>query len=198
MGAVTAVGQQLLSGIATGLGLPAGYFRTHYTADPTVLLRIFNYPAGGRAEELGVGEHTDYGFLTLLWQDETGGLEIRHRDRWLRVPPVPASFVCNMGDMLERLTSGRYVSALHRARNTARQNRLSMPLFLDPGFDAVLTAVPSVVSPAGHNFARARQRWDGLDLTTLQGTYGDYLVAKVSRVFPELCRAHLGEGGSRG
>jgi hypothetical protein len=67
-----------------------------------------------------------------------------------------------------------------------------MPLFLDPGFDAVLEPVqlPRDGAPTP-NVLRARDRWDGLDLTTLQGTYGDYLVAKVSKVFPALKKAHL-------
>ncbi len=187
--AVTAVGQLLLSGIAVGLGLESDYFLQRYTRDPTVLFRIFNYPpatAGAGGDELGVGEHTDYGFLTLLLQDEVGGLEIWHRDRWLAAPPVPDSFVCNVGDMLERLTAGRYVSALHRVRNLSRKDRISMPLFLDPSFDAVLAPikVPNQDPPAvGRNL---RARWDGTDLATVSGTYGDYLLSKVSKVFPQL------------
>lgn len=193
MDAVTAVGQRLLSGIAAGLGLSHQYFLEHYTRDPTVLFRIFSYPPGGDNGELGVGEHTDYGFLTLLWQDETGGLEVWHQDGWLQVPPVPGSLVCNVGDMLERLTGGRYVSALHRARNASQQDRISMPLFLDPRFDAVLEPVVTDSSPAStcSNVQRARARWDGLDLTTLQGTYGDYLMTKVGKVFPDLKRQYL-------
>jgi isopenicillin N synthase-like dioxygenase len=104
---VTALGQQLLSAIAQGLGPGSEYFIEHYTRDPTVLFRIFNYPLATNTDPAGVGEHTDYGFLTLLRQDEVGGLEIWNRDRWLPAPPVRDSFVCNVGDMLERLTSGR-------------------------------------------------------------------------------------------
>jgi isopenicillin N synthase-like dioxygenase len=192
--AATEVGQQLLSGIAEGLGLPREYFLEHYTRDPTVLFRIFNYPPAPGKDQLGAGEHTDYGLLTLLWQDEIGGLEVWHPDGWLTVAPVPGSLVCNIGDMLERLTAGRYVSALHRVRNVSLEPRISMPLFLDPGFDAVLEPIVRADSPAApfaRNVERARERWDGLDLATLQGTYGDYLTAKVSRVFPELGRLHL-------
>lgn len=190
MDAVTAVGQLLLSGIAVGLGLESDYFLERYTRDPTVLFRIFNYPpvtAGGSGDELGVGEHTDYGLLTLLRQDTVGGLEIWHQDHWLAAPPMPDSFVCNVGDMLERLTAGRYVSALHRVHNLSTQDRISMPLFLDPSFDAVLapikvtTQVPSIVSRN-----RRARRWDGTDPATISGTYGDYLLSKVSKVFPQL------------
>ena len=184
---VTALGQTLLSGIAIGLGLRRDYFLERYTRDPTVLFRIFNYPPATESPDaLGVGEHTDYGLLTLLRQDEIGGLEIWHHDRWLSAPPVPDSFVCNVGDMLERLTAGRYVSALHRVRNVSTRDRIAMPLFLDPGFDAVLEPIelpPTQASITGRN---RRARWDGTDLATVSGTYGDYLLNKVSKVFPQL------------
>jgi len=196
---VTRVGQLLLSGIAAGLGLELDYFLQRYTHNPTVLFRIFNYPpATEREGELGVGEHTDYGLLTLLRQDEVGGLEIRHEDAWLPAPPVPDSFVCNVGDMLERLTAGRYVSALHRVRNFSTQDRISMPLFLDPGFDAVLAPITALVadSPAIRQHRRARL-WDGTDLATVSGTYGDYLLKKVSKVFPQLGAELLDSASSR-
>jgi len=189
---VTDLGQRLLAAIAQGLGLGRDYFLERYTRDPTVLFRIFNYPPAQATEDLGVGAHTDYGLLTLLRQDEVGGLEVRHRDRWLAAPPAPDSFVCNVGDMLERLTAGRYVSALHRVRNRSGRNRISMPLFLDPGFDSVLEPIfPAPAAPSRH-VGVGVQRWDGTDLATLSGTYGDYLLAKVSKVFPELGRHHLG------
>jgi isopenicillin N synthase-like dioxygenase len=187
---VTAVGQLLLRGIAVGLGLAPDYFQERYTHDPTVLFRIFNYPpstASADENELGVGEHTDYGLLTLLRQDEVAGLQIWHHDRWLPAPPVPDSFVCNVGDMLERLTAGRYVSALHRVRNASTQDRISMPLFLDPGFDAVLQPIEVLApDPTAAGRRRRGRRWDGTDLATVSGTYGDYLLNKVSKVFPQL------------
>jgi isopenicillin N synthase-like dioxygenase len=187
---VTALGQLLLRGIAVGLGLGPDYFLEHYTRDPTVLFRIFNYPpstAGAHDDELGVGEHTDYGLLTLLRQDEIAGLEIWHEDRWIPAPPVRDSFVCNVGDMLERLTAGRYVSALHRVRNVSARDRISMPLFLDPNFDAVLAPIEALTpDPSSSNRNRRERRWDNTDLATISGTYGDYLLNKVSKVFPQL------------
>jgi isopenicillin N synthase-like dioxygenase len=89
--AVTALGQRLLAAIAHGLGLSRDYFLERYTRDPTVLFRIFNYPPTDTAADFGVGAHTDYGLLTLLQQDEVGGLEVWYRDQWLSAPPVPDS-----------------------------------------------------------------------------------------------------------
>jgi isopenicillin N synthase-like dioxygenase len=187
---VTEVGQLLLRGIAVGLGMAPVYFRNRYTRDPTVLFQIFNYPPSAATDEdFGVGEHTDYGLLTLLLQDEVGGLEISHQGRWLPAPPVPDSLVCDVGDMLERLTAGRYLSALHRVRNASTQDRVSMPLFLDPSFDAELAPINPIAPLAPDSSAAGRQRvrrWDGTDLATIKGRYGDYLLSKVSKVFPQL------------
>ena len=91
----------------------------------------------------GVREHTDYGLLTILLQDDTGGLQVRSPTGWIDVPPDPDAFVCNIGDMLERMTAGRYRSTPHRVRNTTRRSRLSFPFFFDPGWDAVVRPVPA-------------------------------------------------------
>jgi isopenicillin N synthase-like dioxygenase len=80
MAAVTQLGHRLMEGIALSLGLPASYFAERYTADPLILFRLFNYPTQAVPEGLdvqwGVGEHTDYGLLTLLHQDHVGGLAV--------------------------------------------------------------------------------------------------------------------------
>jgi isopenicillin N synthase-like dioxygenase len=184
--ALTAVGQAILRGMALGLGLPGSWFTEHLTTDPLVLFRMFRYPpqpepVGG----WGVAEHTDYGLLTLLLQDEVGGLEVRTPEGWQAAPPVPGAFVCNLGDMLERLTGGRYRSTPHRVRNEGTTDRLSFPFFLDPGWDAEVLPLPlDVTGPAGP----APARWDHSDVTALPAgtTYGDYLMAKVGQVFPHL------------
>ena len=78
--ALTGLGQSVLAGVALSLGLPAGYFADGYTADPTVLFRIFSYPSSSPDfDGWGAGEHTDYGLLTLLAQDDRGGLQITPR-----------------------------------------------------------------------------------------------------------------------
>jgi isopenicillin N synthase-like dioxygenase len=185
MSALEAAGQQVLSLLAAGLRLDADYFQRHYTGDPTVLFRIFRYPPDDAAREgWGVGAHTDYGLLTLLQQDAVGGLQVLNRDRWLDVPPLAGSLVCNVGDMLERLTQGRYLSALHRAKNLTHRERLSMVLFLDPAFDAQLQPLPGVVPDS--DLPHTNVRWDRIDPHALQGTYGEYLLSKVSKVFPDL------------
>ena len=138
--AMTRLGHELMRGIALSLGLSETYFADRYTSDPLILFRIFNYPAQpSRPKEnksWGVGEHTDYGVLTILRQDSTGGLQVKSRSGWIDAPPLPGSFVCNIGDMLDRMTGGLYRSTPHRVRNPGGQDRLSFPFFFDPNFNA--------------------------------------------------------------
>jgi isopenicillin N synthase-like dioxygenase len=195
LAALTELGNLLTEGMALALGLEAGWFRTHLTGDPTVLFRIFHYPlaAGSGPDGLdgppwGVAEHTDYGLLTILRQDATGGLEVRTSAGWTPAPPIPGSFVCNLGDMLERMTGGLYRSTPHRVRSPEQSGRLSLAFFFDPSWDAEVAPLPldpPTTPPA------ADERWDGADIHALRGTYGDYLLAKVAKVFPELGRRVL-------
>jgi isopenicillin N synthase-like dioxygenase len=183
---VAALGQAVLGGIALGLGLQQDWFAQHLTADPTVLFRVFHYPPGDSAS-WGVGEHTDYGLITLLAQDHHGGLQVRSGDRWIDVPADPYVFVVNIGDMLERMTRGGYRSNPHRVRNLSGADRLSFPLFLDPSWDATVTPLPEAAF-AGVPDDPA-DRWDGQSVHAWDGVYGDYLTAKVARVFPQLAAA---------
>src|SRR3954453_765320 len=179
------VGHAVMRGIALGLGLPGGWFNEHVTTHPTLLFRIFRYPMDGPGN-WGVAEHTDYGLLTLLMQDDCGGLQVKGRDGWVDAPPLAESFVCNIGDMLERMTGGRYRSTPHRVLNTSGASRLSFPFFFDPAWDAEILPTPGAASAAS-------DRWDGADVPPFEGTYGEYLLAKVEKVFPILKERVLDE-----
>ncbi|MDJ0948547.1 MAG: 2-oxoglutarate and iron-dependent oxygenase domain-containing protein [Alphaproteobacteria bacterium] len=192
--AATRAGHALMEGVAMSLDLEADYFARHYTAEPTILFRIFHYPAAwagpeNPAEVWGVGEHTDYGLLTLLAQDRSGGLQVKTPSGWIDAPPLPGTLVCNIGDMLDRLTGGWFRSTPHRVRNDSGRDRLSFPLFFDPDFAAEIRPLPAQarIGPASAD----APRWDGADLQAFEGTYGDYLLGKVSKVFPELGRRVL-------
>jgi len=185
MDVMTGVGQTVLSGMALGLGLSPSWFSDHLTADPLILFRIFRYPGpvGADTGRWGVGEHTDYGLLTILGQDACGGLQVRTPQGWVEAPPRPGRMVCNLGDMLERLTGGRYRSTPHRVRNAGNADRLSFPFFLDPSWHATVDRLPIVERPVEDDAAR---RWDHMNVHGFQGTYGDYIVSKVGKVFPDL------------
>ena len=192
------------NGFATlGLGLEEDHFSAGSMADPLVLFRIFNYPPGPDAAEdgqpaWGVGEHTDYGVLTLLKQDEAGGLQVKSRAdgevRWIDAPPIPGSFVCNIGDMLDRMTRGVYRSTPHRVLNRSGRDRLSLPFFFDPGWNAEIRPLEAPALRTTTTAEDAHERWDQRSVHAFQGTYGDYLLGKVGKVFPELRSEVLSNG----
>ncbi len=185
--AQTQLGHTLMRGIAMSLGVEGTYFADRFTGDPLILFRIFNYPYVEQPKEAepqwGVGEHTDYGLLTMLKQDDCGGLEVKSEGGWISAPPIENSFVCNIGDMLDRMTRGLYRSTPHRVRNLATRDRLSFPFFFDPNFFSEVRPIEGI----SVDFKDDRnERWDKDSVHDWTGTYGDYLLKKVSKVFPEL------------
>ena len=109
------------------------------------------------------------------------------KSRWVPAPPLPNSFVCNIGDMLDRMTAGHYLSTPHRVRNLAGHNRLSFAFFFDPNFHAEVKPI-KIDEELRDN---KDERWDRASVHEFRGTYGDYLLNKVSKVFPQLQRQVL-------
>src|SRR5262245_32080372 len=187
MAAMTELGHALMRGVAISLAIDESYFAERYTGDPLILFRIFNYPAQPAATGWGVGEHTDYGLLTILKQDESGGLQVKSQSRWIQAHPIPGSFVSNHGAMQDRLTGGLYRSTPHRARNVRGRDRLSFPFFFDPNFNAEVEPLPlDTIAMDDRD-----ERWDRASVHEFRGTYGDYLLGKVAKVFPQLRREVL-------
>ncbi len=190
--AMETLGHALMKGIALSLGLNGEYFRKRYTNDPLMLFRIFHYPALNGPfskddldlQEWSVGEHTDYGILTILRQDTVAGLQVKSQSKWIDAPPIEGTFICNIGDMLDRMTGGLYRSTPHRVLNKSGVSRMSFPFFFDPNFDAEVKAINPDMPPMEDKF----ERWDQASVHEFSGTYGDYILKKVSKVFPELIR----------
>jgi len=154
--------------------------------------------ASTASECWGVGEHTDEGVLTLLAQDEIGGLQVKTPGGWIDAPPIPGALVVNTGDMLDRLTGGVCRSTPHRVLNARGRSRLSFPYFFDPGFDARITPLPGHAAPE-----RSLARRDGANAHAFEGTYGDYLLGRLGRAFLGLvgsvdagCRLRARRGSS--
>ena len=188
MAAMTRLGHLIMSGIALSLGLERTYFTDGLLSDPLTLFRIFHYPPTPGLPDgesaWGVGEHTDYGILTILKQDDVGGLQVKSKREWITAHPIPNTFVCNIGDMLDRMTGGFYRSTPHRVRNLNPVGRLTFRFFFDPGFDAEIHPIEFADRPAIAD--DAAERWDRASVHAFEGTYGEYLLAKVSKVFPGL------------
>ena len=92
----------------------------------------------------GVGEHTDYGYLTLLLQDNSGGLQVKLADgSWIDAPPIQGSLVVNLGDALEHNTGCLIKATPHRVKHTSNANRMSFPFFFDPSFSKRMESIVS-------------------------------------------------------
>ncbi|NIE73670.1 isopenicillin N synthase family oxygenase [Pantoea sp. Tr-811] len=143
--------RKLISAIALSLDLPPDYFEK-LQRKPITIHRLNYYPPQNgplSLGELGTGAHTDYGFLTILHQDNIGGLQVQNRDGdWVSAPPVDDTFVVNIGDLVQTLTNDRYPATFHRVINTTGKARYSIPFFIDMDYDAVVEPVPTCVSPS--------------------------------------------------
>lgn len=150
--ACTQLAERLMRDLARSLDLPPDYFDATMT-EPMVTLRLCRYPPhpeGAGKDVFGAGAHTDWGAITILAQDELGGLEVQAADgSWMAATPIPGSFVVNLGDMIPRWTNGRYRSNIHRVinANASGRDRYSIPFFYSPNYHARIEAVPGTVAP---------------------------------------------------
>ena len=118
---------------------------------PTIWLRLLHYPPISRnspSDLYGSAPHTDFGCLTILAQDEIGGLQVQTREgEWIDVPKLEGSFVVNVGDMLSRYTNGLLRSTPHRVINKSGKERFSCPFFFDPHTNAVVQPLKGTGKP---------------------------------------------------
>ncbi|TSD90571.1 isopenicillin N synthase family oxygenase [Mycobacterium sp. KBS0706] len=169
MRAMSALGRDMAVAIAEALDLPPTYFLPHFDR-PTLFLRLLHYPEQRREEGLfGSAPHTDYGFITLLAQDSVGGLEVRNRaGEWIPAPPIPNTFVMNVGDILARWSNDRFASTPHRVLNLSGRERYSQPFFYDPSMDSVVDCPAALLAP-GEAPRQPPVR------------YGDYLLDRLNK-----------------
>ncbi|MGE0800904.1 MAG: isopenicillin N synthase family dioxygenase [Lautropia sp.] len=147
--AVFELGQRLLGAFALSLGLHRDFFRDMYRY-PLVRTRMLYYPPQTESPDdgqFGAGAHTDYGTITLLWQDDVGGLQVRNRNgEWIDAPPIDNAFVINIGDMLEIWSNNLFVSTPHRVVNASGRRRYSIATFFDPDYDVKVECLPNCSS----------------------------------------------------
>ena len=145
------LGFRLVELFEAALDLPEGRFRQCFRR-PMAFIRALHYPPAPepRPDDLyGAAPHSDFGFLTIVTQDDAGGLQVRRRDGvWIDAPRMPGTAVVNVGDMLMRWTNDRFVSTQHRVLNPRGRHRYSMAFFFDPDFDTVVECLPTCRSAA--------------------------------------------------
>ncbi|KAL8721286.1 MAG: hypothetical protein Q9225_001990 [Loekoesia sp. 1 TL-2023] len=143
-GELQGLSSKLLSLLAIALGKEPSYF-DHYLRGSVSTLRYLHYPAvnlPSPQQELCCTPHTDSGILTLLHQDSTGGLEVLTPDsRWVAAPYVPGSLVVNIGDLMAKVSGGRFRATYHRVRSFPGMDRYSVPFFFEPGVDCTIGGV---------------------------------------------------------
>lgn len=145
------LGGRIAAGMALSLGLDEHFFEP-FSGPELCDLRLLHYPPlgppaaddGETADgDFGFGAHVDYGFLTVLQQDEISGLEVRNSEGdWISAPPVPGAFLVNIGEMMQRWTNDRYRATWHRVLRPGTADRYSIPFFFEPRFDARVEPLP--------------------------------------------------------
>ncbi|KAI8959184.1 putative gibberellin 20 oxidase [Daldinia sp. FL1419] len=140
--------------LALSLDIDEHYFDAFVNSPDSIsMCRAHRYPRGtpeSSKQLRGTGAHTDFGALTLLLQDDIGGLEVFHRptSTWHPVPYVEDAYIVNIGDMMERWTNGRYMSTLHRVVTpTSNKDRYSVVLFNEGLLDQVIECIPTCIEP---------------------------------------------------
>ncbi len=181
--------------VFTALGLPAAAHADHRGDRTNSTVRLNHYPIGDPVPadereglvdlgETALGFHTDPGVLTLLLQDDTGGLQARAADgNWVDIEPQPGTIVVNLADAMQVWTNDRYRAAVHRVLTMTDADRMSIPYFSNPMRTAVISPIVDVSDgPARYrefvwrDHMRARTDDNFRDLGADDTQITDYLI----------------------
>ncbi|XP_050365797.1 probable 2-oxoglutarate-dependent dioxygenase At3g50210 [Argentina anserina] len=167
----TELSKNIMRGIALALGGSPYEFEGERAGDAFWVMRLIGYPE--LCSDIGCGAHTDYGLLTLVNQDDDiNALQVRNLSgEWISAPPVPGTFVCNIGDMLKIYSNGLYESTLHQVKNSSPKYRVCVAYFYETNFDTAVEPLDICKQKTGgaKKFERA--------------VYGEHLVSKVQSNF---------------
>lgn len=166
------VAQNLMRAFALGLDMPEDFFLKGHDRPMSRASMIYYPPQDTQKDSgrFGVGPHTDFGVLTVLCQDDVGGLEVEDlQGNWVAAPPIPGTLIVNVGDLLARWTNDAYRSTPHRVINTSGKERLSLVLAYDPDH-------PTLIDPGAVSDASSDKGYEPI-------TCGDYLIWRFGRAF---------------
>jgi isopenicillin N synthase-like dioxygenase len=183
----TALAIRVLQAFSAALEQPEDVFQPIYAPAPNPLIKIIRYPGRATGEsDQGVGPHKDSGFLAVLLQDQVAGLQVEGEDGWIDAPPIPGSFIINVGEILELASNGYLRANVHRVVSPpAGADRLSVAFFLGARLDS---EVPLLALPP-HLAAEAR----GVTQDPLNPLFREagrnYLKGRL-RSHPDVARRH--------
>ena len=147
---VTCLARTLFTIWAVGFGMPRNFFEEKIDS-PIAQLRLLHYPCADGPVDLdylGIGTHCDYECLTILAQDDVGGLQVKNSiGQWVEAPPIKGTFVVNIGEMMARWTNDIFVATPHRVINRSRRARYSIPFFFATNYDTAISCLPTCVMP---------------------------------------------------
>lgn len=170
------LGLTLLGALCAGLGLDEARLESCFQPDHTGFARLNYYPLVDPLDpataatltplgDMALHHHSDAGALTVLLQDDVGGLQVEVDGTWVDVTPHDGALVINVGDMMQIWSNDRYRAALHRVRPITDRPRYSIPFFFNPAYDTTvspLTAAPGAARYRPVNWGTFRQaRTDG-------------------------------------
>jgi len=182
---------EVMRAIALGMGMDEDFFDSYTDAGDNTL-RLLHYPSVKKSlwkqnpNQVRAGEHSDYGSITLLFQDDIGGLEVKSpRGTWVRAKPIPGTIVVNAGDLLSRWSNDIIRSTKHRViqpppketgteghdddENAMVPARYSIAYFCNPNFDRFIEALPGTWEKTG-------KKYQGINS-------GDYLVMRLAATY---------------
>jgi isopenicillin N synthase-like dioxygenase len=148
---VQKIASDVMGAFALALDLEPGFFDERHTG-LTQTMRLLHYPPVKDVSQgqLGAGEHTDYGTLTVLFQDDRGGLQVQNlAGEWVDAPPIPGTVVINTGDLIARWSNDFFKSTPHRVvprRAAMKHGRQSIAFFSDPDPDVVIETFPKCIT----------------------------------------------------
>ena len=183
LAACTDLSLTLLRAFCAGLDLPADFLHEHFAGRHTGFIRLNYYPVADPqaasnsddlpADDMGVHYHTDAGALTVLLQDDVGGLQVYQDGYWHEVPPVPGALVINTGDMMQVWSNDNYQAAIHRVLAMDDKDRYSIPFFFNPAAATEVSPLAGVIG--AENPPRYRSiNWSEYRGMRTAGDYADY------------------------
>ena len=142
--------------VSLGLDLPADFMRQDFAVNHTGFVRLNYYPTKDPLAELsiehqatadlGIQHHTDAGALTVLLQDDVGGLQVYRDGYWYDIPTIEGAIVINTGDMMQVWSNDTYNAPIHRVRAMESRERYSIPFFFNPAASCMVKPLPSVIN----------------------------------------------------